>query len=94
MYCPIAFSPLVKAILALNNYFTSKFTFFMRQTKFKDLAVKNLAHFSVVSKTKLGVSTNFARKRIVKDLVQPKKRGVNMGINRFISTLYTIANAF
>jgi hypothetical protein len=30
----------------------------------------------------------------IKDIVQPKKRGVKMGINRFISTSYTIADAF
>jgi hypothetical protein len=30
----------------------------------------------------------------LKHLVQPKKRGVKMGINRFISTSYTIADAF
>jgi hypothetical protein len=32
--------------------------------------------------------------QMVKDIVQPKKRRVKMGINRFISTLYTIADAF
>jgi DNA-binding cell septation regulator SpoVG len=34
--------------------------------------------------------TNF----MFKDIVQPKKRGVKKGINRFISTSYTIADAF
>jgi hypothetical protein len=28
----------------------------------------------------------------VKDIVQPKKRGVNRGTNRYVSTSYTIAN--
>ncbi len=30
----------------------------------------------------------------LKDIVQPKKREVKRGINRFISTSYTIAQAF
>jgi hypothetical protein len=30
----------------------------------------------------------------IKDIVQPKKRGVKRGINRFISTSHTIADAF
>ncbi len=30
----------------------------------------------------------------LKDIVQPKKRGVKRGANRFVSTLYTIAGVF
>jgi hypothetical protein len=30
----------------------------------------------------------------VKDIVQPKKRGVKRGMNRFVSTSYTIADVF
>ncbi len=29
-----------------------------------------------------------------KDIVQPKKRGVRRGMNRFVSTSYTIADVF
>jgi hypothetical protein len=29
-----------------------------------------------------------------KDIVQPKKRGVKRGMNRFVSTSYTIADIF
>ena len=29
-----------------------------------------------------------------KDIVQPKKRGVKRGMNRFVSTSYTIADVF
>jgi hypothetical protein len=30
----------------------------------------------------------------IKDIVQPKKRGVWRGTNRFVSTSYTIADVF
>ncbi|MFN9898715.1 MAG: hypothetical protein ACK55Z_07975, partial [bacterium] len=30
----------------------------------------------------------------LKDIVQPKKRGVKRGMNRFVSTSYTIADVF
>ncbi len=33
-------------------------------------------------------------KNFLKDFVQPKKRGVKSGTNRFISTSYTIADVF
>jgi hypothetical protein len=31
---------------------------------------------------------------LLKDIVQPKKRGVKRGMNRFVSTSYTIADVF
>ncbi len=30
----------------------------------------------------------------IKDIVQPKKRGVKRGMNQFVSTSYTIADVF
>ncbi len=33
-------------------------------------------------------------KNCIKDIVQPKKRGVKRGMNRFVSTSYTIADIF
>jgi hypothetical protein len=41
-----------------------------------------------------GSCPRYDRISCIKDTVQPKKRGVKRGINRFVPTSYTIADVF